>query len=84
VGKTRPGSSPGFGTKISITGMGKRGKNPVPRFYLGFSGPASMPVWRRGNAKKKENMNEGLLLLIVIVGWFVLNRFILPRLGVRT
>jgi hypothetical protein len=29
-------------------------------------------------------MNEGLLLLIVIVGWFVLNRFILPRLGVRT
>lgn len=29
-------------------------------------------------------MNEGLLLLLVIAAWFVLNRFILPRLGVRT
>jgi hypothetical protein len=29
-------------------------------------------------------MNEGLLLLVIIAGWFVLNRFILPRLGVRT
>ncbi len=29
-------------------------------------------------------MNEGLLLLIVVVGWFVLNRFVLPRFGVRT
>jgi len=29
-------------------------------------------------------MNEGLLLLIIIAGWFVLNRYILPRLGVRT
>lgn len=29
-------------------------------------------------------MNEGLLLLIIVVGWFVLNRFVLPRFGVRT
>jgi hypothetical protein len=30
-------------------------------------------------------MNEGLLLIIIIVaGWFVLNRFILPRFGVKT
>ncbi len=29
-------------------------------------------------------MSEGLLLIVIIVGWFVLNRFILPRLGVRT
>jgi hypothetical protein len=29
-------------------------------------------------------MNEGLLLLIVVVGWFVLNRFVLPHFGVRT
>ncbi len=29
-------------------------------------------------------MNEGLLLIIIIAVWFVLNRFILPRLGVRT
>ena len=29
-------------------------------------------------------MNEGLLLLLIIGGWFVLNRFILPRFGVRT
>ena len=29
-------------------------------------------------------MNEGLLLLIVVVVWFILNRFVLPRFGVRT
>ncbi len=29
-------------------------------------------------------MNEGLLLLIIIAVWFALNRFILPRLGIRT
>jgi hypothetical protein len=29
-------------------------------------------------------MNEGLLLLVIIAGWFVLNRFILPRFGIRT
>ncbi len=29
-------------------------------------------------------MNEGLLLLIIVLGWFVLNRFVLPRFGVRT
>jgi len=29
-------------------------------------------------------MNEGLLLLIIVVAWFVLNRFVLPRFGIRT
>jgi hypothetical protein len=29
-------------------------------------------------------MYEGLLLILIIAGWFVLNRFILPRFGVRT
>jgi p-aminobenzoyl-glutamate transporter AbgT len=29
-------------------------------------------------------MSEGLLLIIIVAGWFILNRFILPRLGVRT
>jgi hypothetical protein len=29
-------------------------------------------------------MNEGLLLIVVIAGWFILNRFVLPRFGVRT
>ena len=29
-------------------------------------------------------MNEGLLLLVIVVGWFVLNRFVLPRFGIRT
>jgi hypothetical protein len=29
-------------------------------------------------------MNEGLLLLIIIAVWFFLNRYILPRLGIRT
>jgi hypothetical protein len=29
-------------------------------------------------------MNDILFLLIIIAVWFVLNRYILPRLGVRT
>ena len=29
-------------------------------------------------------MNDVLFLLIIIAVWFVLNRFILPRLGIRT
>jgi len=29
-------------------------------------------------------MNEVLLLLVIIAVWFALNRFILPRLGIRT
>lgn len=29
-------------------------------------------------------MNEGLLFILIIVGWFVLNRYVLPRLGVST
>lgn len=29
-------------------------------------------------------MNEGLLLLLIIALWFVINRVVLPRLGVRT
>jgi len=29
-------------------------------------------------------MNDVLFLLIIIAAWFVLNRFILPRLGIRT
>lgn len=29
-------------------------------------------------------MNEGLLLIVIVAGWFVLNRFVLPRFGIRT
>ncbi len=29
-------------------------------------------------------MNEGLLFILIIVGWVVLNRYVLPRLGVST
>ncbi len=29
-------------------------------------------------------MNEGLLLIVIVVGWFILNRFVLPRFGIRT
>jgi len=29
-------------------------------------------------------MNEGLVLIIIVAVWFILNRFVLPRLGVRT
>lgn len=29
-------------------------------------------------------MNEGWILLVIIAAWFVINRYILPRLGIRT
>ena len=29
-------------------------------------------------------MDEGWILLIVIVGWFVVNRYVLPRFGIAT
>jgi p-aminobenzoyl-glutamate transporter AbgT len=29
-------------------------------------------------------MNEGWILLLVVVGWFVVNRYVLPRLGIGT
>jgi hypothetical protein len=29
-------------------------------------------------------MNEGLLLILIVAGWFIVNRFVLPRFGVRT
>jgi hypothetical protein len=29
-------------------------------------------------------MNEILLLLLLVGGWYVVNRFILPRFGIRT
>jgi hypothetical protein len=37
-----------------------------------------------GHKEKRDTMNEVLLIIIIIAGWFVLNRFILPRFGVRT
>jgi hypothetical protein len=29
-------------------------------------------------------MNEGWILLIIIVGWFVVNRYVLPKMGIGT
>jgi len=29
-------------------------------------------------------MNEGFVLILIVAGWFILNRFVLPRFGVRT
>ena len=29
-------------------------------------------------------MNEGWILLIIIVGWFVVNRYVLPKIGIAT
>lgn len=29
-------------------------------------------------------MNEGLLLIVIVLGWYILNRFVLPRFGIRT
>jgi hypothetical protein len=29
-------------------------------------------------------MNEWGLLILLVAGWFILNRYILPRFGVRT
>ena len=29
-------------------------------------------------------MDEGWILLIIIIGWFVVNRYVLPKMGVAT
>jgi p-aminobenzoyl-glutamate transporter AbgT len=29
-------------------------------------------------------MNEGIVLILIVAGWFILNRFVLPRFGIRT
>ena len=29
-------------------------------------------------------MDEGWILLIVVVGWFVVNRYVLPKMGIGT
>jgi len=29
-------------------------------------------------------MNDTLIFILIIVGWFVLQRFILPKLGIST
>ena len=29
-------------------------------------------------------MNEGLLLIVIVLGWYILNRFVLPHFGIRT
>ena len=29
-------------------------------------------------------MDEGWILLIIIVGWFVVNRYVLPKMGIGT
>ena len=81
--KIRPGSSPGFGTKISNASWGI-GSCPIPRFYLSRPRVVHRAHGKTGKVKKGEIMNEGLLLIIIIAGWFILNRFVLPRLGIRT
>ncbi len=29
-------------------------------------------------------MDEGWILLIIVVGWFVVNRYVLPKMGIST
>jgi hypothetical protein len=29
-------------------------------------------------------MTEGLLMIGIVAAWFILNRFVLPRFGIRT
>jgi hypothetical protein len=29
-------------------------------------------------------MDEGWILLIIMIGWFVVNRYVLPKMGVDT
>ena len=53
-------------------------------FISAFSGTGIPTNAETGSATKREIMSEGLLLIIIVAGWFILNRFILPRLGVRT
>jgi hypothetical protein len=34
--------------------------------------------------KRSDDMKEALILLAVVAGWFVLQRYILPKLGIST
>lgn len=29
-------------------------------------------------------MDEGWILLIIVIGWFIVNRYVLPKLGIAT
>jgi hypothetical protein len=29
-------------------------------------------------------MDEGWILLIIVIGWFVVNRYVLPKMGIGT
>jgi len=63
--------------------MGKRAGTRFPVFISALSG-TRIHATERESAQEREIMNEGLFLIVIVAGWFVLNRFILPRLGVRT
>jgi hypothetical protein len=43
-----------------------------------------IPVWAGLPSYGGEIMNEWGLLILLVAGWFILNRYILPRFGVRT
>jgi hypothetical protein len=34
--------------------------------------------------EKGVTMNDILVLVAIVAGWFVLNRYVLPKLGVKT
>lgn len=57
----------------------------VPRFLSLSSAEVAQQVnLQTRGCNKRKIMNEVLLLIVIVVGWYVLNRFVLPHFGVRT
>jgi len=42
------------------------------------------PDLNSGPGRKGRKMNELLIIALFLVGWYVLNAFVLPRFGVST
>ena len=53
-------------------------------FKTSDSASAAPVSHRAGGPGKGKAMNDYLMIVAVMVGWFVLNAWVLPRFGVKT
>ena len=67
--------------RLSLTG---RGRSPHERFGGFFGSPAPLAFDASSHQQEKPMSWEAILLVAGVIGWFVLNRWILPKLGVPT
>jgi len=64
------------------TGISAKGVN----YFCGNMKDATMPDFHNSVClpKRSDDMKEALILLVVVAGWFVLQRYILPKFGIST